>query len=178
MPPPEVYVFDPRQIIRGPDEIRGQVGSVAFIFTKYSDPDGHHWFVQPGHVGHEEMTNTRGMLQALFGPDAERVLEQVVTIGDVYVQGEHGRYVPSGEKREYYDWHAIRRFAKQENLFGRAGTLGGRQVVMLWGAPHGWEAMLIEVLAHLAIGALSEVVVTVGNDRQYRARDFFLPLSE
>ena len=119
-----------------------------------------------------------GMLQALFGPQAEAVHEQVVSIGDVYETDEHGHYVPTGEKREDWDWHSIRRLAKQENLFGRAGTLGGRQVVMLWGAPRGWEAMLIEVLRHLAIGALDEAVVTVGNDRQYRATDFFLPLSE
>jgi hypothetical protein len=40
MPPREVHVFDHRQIIRGPDEIRGQVGSLAFIYTKYPDPPG------------------------------------------------------------------------------------------------------------------------------------------
>jgi hypothetical protein len=73
MPPREVHVFDRRQIIRGPDEFRGQVGSLTFIFTKYPDTKGNHWFVQPGHVGHENMTNTLGMLQALFGTQSDSV---------------------------------------------------------------------------------------------------------
>ena len=51
MPPEEVQVFEPRLIARGPDEIRGQVGSLAFIYTKYDDPDGNRWFVRPGYVG-------------------------------------------------------------------------------------------------------------------------------
>jgi hypothetical protein len=40
MPPPEIHVFTTRQIALGPDEIRGQVGSFAFIYTVYPDPDG------------------------------------------------------------------------------------------------------------------------------------------
>jgi hypothetical protein len=173
MPPPKVHVYDPSQIARGPDAIRGQVGSIAFIFTKYPDPQGSRWFVEPGFIGHEEMTNSRGMLQALFGPDAERVAEQVVTIGDVYESNERGHFAPTGEKRE--DWHTIRRLAKRENLFGRAGMLGGHQVVMLWGDPPGWEEMLIEVLRHLGIGKEIEAVLMVGSGCQYWARDFIPP---
>jgi hypothetical protein len=48
MPPPEVHVFTARQITLGPDEIRGQVGSHAFIYTRYPDPEGNRWFVKPG----------------------------------------------------------------------------------------------------------------------------------
>jgi hypothetical protein len=43
---------------------------------------------------------------------------------------------------------------------------------MVWGDPPGWEAMLFEVFNHLGIVRESEVVVVVGNQRQYRARDF------
>ena len=83
MPPPEIHVFQPRQIALGPDEIRGQVGSHAFIYTRYPDPEGNRWFVQPGYVGHEQMTNTHGMLRAFFGPSAGEVAEQVVSFGEV-----------------------------------------------------------------------------------------------
>src|ERR1700722_6239422 len=99
MPPPEVQVFDPRLIAHGPDAIRGQVDSFAFIFTKYADSQGNRWFVRPGYIGHEEMTNSLGMLQALFGPDADAVYGQVVSVGDVYEKDERGFYAPTGTKR-------------------------------------------------------------------------------
>jgi hypothetical protein len=172
MPPTEVQVFSPRQIALGPDEIRGSVGSFAFIYTKYPDPEGNRWFVQPGYVGHETMTNTQGMLQAFFGPEADAVYEQVVSIGEVYSNDSRGQYVTTGEKREVWDWRTIRLLAKRENLFGRAGTLCGRRVVMLWGDPPGWEVMLVEVLGHLGIEVKEEVIVVVANQRQFMARDF------
>jgi hypothetical protein len=43
---------------------------------------------------------------------------------------------------------------------------------MLWGDPPGWEAMVIKVLGNLGIGKGCEVVIVVGNVRQYGARDF------
>jgi hypothetical protein len=172
MPPPEVHVFQPRQIARGPDEIRGSVGSYAFIYTKFPDPESNHWFVQPGFVGHEQMTNTRGMLQAFFGPEVNAVYEQVVSIGEVYSIDGGGCHAPTGEKKEVWDWRKIRLLAKQENLFGRSGVLYGRQVVMLWGDPPGWEAMLVEVLGHLGIEVKNEVIVVVANQWQFMARDF------
>jgi hypothetical protein len=55
-------------IAQGPDEIKGQIGSLDFIYTKYPDPEGNRWFVHPGYVGNKEMTNSHGVLQALFGP--------------------------------------------------------------------------------------------------------------
>ena len=64
------------------------------------------------------------------------------------------------------------RRARRDNLFGRSGTLVGRQVVMLSGDPPGWEAMLNKVLGHLGVERGSEVVIVMGNARQYRARDF------
>ena len=172
MSPPEVHAFLLRQIARGPDEIRGQVGSLAFIYTRYPDPGGNRWFVRPGYVGHEEMTNTHGMLRAFFGPKSGEVAGQVVTITKVYAKDGRGHHAPTGETNEVWDWYEIRRLAKQENLFGRAGTLGGRQVVMLWGDPPGWEGMLVEVLGRLGLGSEGEAVVTVANDRQFMARDF------
>ncbi len=174
MPPQEVHVFDPSLLRRGPDEIRGQVGSLAFIYSRYPDPDGNRWFVRPGHVGHEQMTNSLGMLVALFGPQVDEVYRQVVTIGDVFALNDRGQYAPTGEKRENWDWYTIRQLAKQTNLFGRSGTLGGYRVVMLWGDPPGWVEMLVQVLGHLGIDPESETVVTVGNDRQYLARDFLV----
>ena len=90
MPPPEVYVLAPRQIARGPDEIRGQPGSLVFIYSRYTDPEGNRWFVRPGHVGHEQMTNSLGLLQAHFGPDAGRIAGQVVSIYEVYSDAGHG----------------------------------------------------------------------------------------
>jgi hypothetical protein len=172
MPLTEIQVFEAHQIARGPDEIRGQPGSLAFIYTRYADPEGNYWFVQPGSVGHEEMTNTRGMLRALFGPDAEMVAGKVLSIGNVYEDLGYGNHIATGEKREDWDWYEIRRLAKRENLFGRSGTLVGRQVVMFWGNPPGWEAMVIKLLEHLGVERASEVVIVVGNVRQYRARDF------
>jgi hypothetical protein len=172
MPPPEVHVFTPRQIALGPDEIRGQVGSLAFIYTRYPDPEGNRWFVRPGYVGHEQMTNTHGMLRAFFGPKAGEVAEQVVTVGEVYSKDGRGHFIPTGDKREVWDWRTIRLLAKRENLFGRAGTLRGRQVVMLWGDPPGWIAMLVVVLGHLGVGRESETILVVENARQYWARDF------
>jgi hypothetical protein len=172
MPPPEVHVFTPRQIALGPDEIRGQVGSLAFIYTKYPDPEGSRWFVQPGYIGHESMTNTHGMLRAFFGPRAGEVAEQVVSVGEVYSMDGGVYYAPTGEKKEVWDWRLIRLLAKRENLFGRSGMLGGRQVVMLWGDPPGWEALLVVILGHLGIGRESEALVVMGNARQYWAKAF------
>jgi hypothetical protein len=172
VPPPEVHFFDPQLIQRGPDEIRGQVGSLAFIYTKYLDPEGNQWFFRPGFVGHEQMTNTPEMLQAFFGPEAMVVARQVVTVGDAYIQNERGYFIPTGEKRKVWDWWTIRQLAKRENLFGRAGKLCSREVVMLWGTPPGWEAMVGEVLKHLGIGQQSDAVVVVGDSAQYMARDF------
>jgi hypothetical protein len=172
MPPPEVHVFTSRQITRGPDEIRGSVGSYAFIYTKYPDPEGNHWFVQPGYVGQEQMTNTHGMLQAFFGTRADEVAEQVVSIGEVYSIDGGGYHAPTGEKKEVWDWRMIRLLAKRENLFGRSGVLYGRPVVMLWGDPPGWEAMLVEVLGDLGIKVENEVIVVVANQRQFMVREF------
>jgi hypothetical protein len=172
VPLPEVHVLDPGLIRRGPDEIRGQVGSLAFIYTKYLDPEGNRWFVQPGHIGHEGMTNTPGMLQALFGPDLDALIADLVTEGDVYTQDERGYFIPTGQKREVYDWYEIRRRSKRANLYGRAGWLSNRDVVMLWPGTEGWETMLVEVLTHLGIGPQSDAVVVVGNSTQYLARDF------
>jgi hypothetical protein len=174
MPPPEIQVFTSRQIAQGPDEIRGQVGSLAFIYTKYADPDGNCWFLQPGYVGHERMTNTHGMLQAFFGPRAGEVAERVVTIGEVYSMDGGTYYAPTGETKEVWDWRTIRLLAKKENLFGRSGVLYGRPVVMLWGDPPGWEAMLIVVLGHLGIMQEDETIVVMMNSRQYWARDFLV----
>ena len=168
---PEIHVFDPRMIARGPDEIRGQVGSLVFIYTRHMDPEGNRWFVRPGHVGHEEMTNTQGMLTALFGSRAEEIAVQVVTIGEVYAPDERGYFAPTGAKREVWDWRTIRLLARRENLFGRSGTLRGRRVVMLWGDPPGWEAMVGVVLGHLGDGREDEVVVVVGDARQFWAKD-------
>src|ERR1700722_15370104 len=112
------------------------------------------------------------MLRALFGPDAEKVAEQVISIGDVYEDVGYGNHIPTGGKRENWDWYEIRRLAGRENLFGRSGTLVDRQVVMLWGDPPGWEAMLIKVVGHLGVERGSEVLIVVGNVRQYRAMDF------
>jgi hypothetical protein len=176
MMPPEIHVFSLRQIALGPDEIRGQVGSHAFILTKYHDPDGNRWFVQPGYVGHEQMTNTHGMLQALFGAKAGEVAEQVVSVGEVYAKDGQGQYASTGQKREIWDWRTIRLLAKKENLFGRAGTLASHRVVMLWGDPPGWEAMLVEVLRLLGIGMESEAIVVLGNLAQYEARLFLPPI--
>jgi hypothetical protein len=172
MPPTEIHVFQPRQIALGPDEIRGQVGSIAFIFTTYTDPVGNRWFVQPGYVGHETMTNSMPMLQALFGPGADAVYEQVVTIGEVYAKDGQGQYASTGVEKEVWDWRTIRLLAKRENLFGRSGALAGHRVVMLWGDPPGWEAMLVEVLGLLGIGRQDGVLVIVGNARQFVAGDF------
>ena len=172
MPPPEIQIFEPGIIARGPDEIRGQVGSYAFIYTRYSDPEGRRWFVRPGHVGHEEMTNTHGMLRALFGSRAEEITQQVVTIGEVYAPDGRGYFAPAGAMREVWDWRTIRLLAKRENLFGRSGALRGRRVVMLWGDPPGWQAMLVVVLRHLGLKREDDVVVVVGDDRQFWARDF------
>jgi hypothetical protein len=170
--PPEVHVFSLQQIALGPDEIRGQVGSVAFIYTKYTGPEGNRWFVQPGYVGHERMTNTHGMLQAFFGAKAGEVAGQVVSIGEVYAKDGQGQLASTGEKKEVWDWCTIRLLAKLENLFGRSGVLRGRRVVMLWGDPPGWEAMLVVVLGHLGVEREGETILVVGNTRQYWARDF------
>jgi hypothetical protein len=118
------------------------------------------------------MTNTHGMLQAFFGPSAGEVAEQVVTLGEVYAKDGQGQYVSTGKKREVWDWRTIRLLAKRENLFGRSGTLAGHRVVMLWGDPPGWEAMLVEVLGLLGIGRQDGVLVIVGNARQFVAGDF------
>ena len=172
MPPPRIHIFEPSVFARGPDEIRGQVGSLAFIYTRYPDTEGNRWFVRPGHVGHEEMTNTRGMLVAFFGSRAGEVAEQVVTVGEVYEPGERGYFAANGVRREVWDWRTIRLLAKRENLFGRYGTLRGRRVVMLWGDPPGWEAMLVVVLGHLGVGRKDDVVVVIGDARQFWAKDF------
>ncbi len=172
MPPPVFHVFERGDIARGPDEIRGQVGSIAFIYTRYADPEGNRWFFRPGHVGHEEMTNMPGMLAALFGPKAGEVSNQVITVGDVYALDERGYFAATGSKREVWDWRTIRLLAKRENLFGRSGTLRGRRVVMLWGDPQGWEVMLVAVLGHLGVRKEDDVVVVVGHARQFWAKDF------
>ena len=43
---------------------------------------------------------------------------------------------------------------------------------MLWGDPPGWEAMLVVVLGHLGVGREDDVVVVVGDARQFWAKDF------
>jgi hypothetical protein len=120
------------------------------------------------------MTNSHGMLQAFFGPRAGEVAEQVVSIGEVYSIDGGVYYAPTGEKKEVWDWRTIRLLAKKENLFGRSGVLYGRPVVMLWGDPPGWEAMLVVVLRHLGIMQGERTIVVVMNSRQYWARDFYM----
>jgi hypothetical protein len=120
------------------------------------------------------MTNTHGMLQAFFGAKAGEIAGQVVSVGDLYadVKGCQGFFAPTGAQKEIWDWRTIRLLAKRVNLFGRSGTLAGHRVVMLWGDPPGWEAMLVEVLGLLGIGRQDGVLVIVGNARQFVAGDF------
>jgi hypothetical protein len=150
-------------LVKGPDAIRGS--GYAFIYTKYPDPEGNRWFIQPGYIGHESMTNTKEMLIAMFGGEAPEVAAEVITVRDVY-DGPKA----SGKTREEYDYVEIRRLAKRENIFGRCGELGGRNVVMLWGAPENWQAMLVDVLRLLK--STPDTVVTVGSTNQFLAGDF------
>jgi hypothetical protein len=96
--PPERNIIPLEALVRGPDAIRGS--GQAFIYTKYTDPQGHRWFIQPGHIGHETITNSRDMLQALFGPRATEVALDVITIGDVYGKDDRGFPKATGEKSE------------------------------------------------------------------------------
>ena len=86
----EIHVFEPRLIARGPDEIRGQVGSHAFIYTKYCDPKRRPLVRPAGVCRARDHDKHLGMLKALFGPEADSVYEQVVSIGDVYGKNEQG----------------------------------------------------------------------------------------
>jgi hypothetical protein len=166
--PEKFQPFPLSMLQQGPDVIRGS--GTAFLLTRYLDPDGHRWFTWDGKVGHEQVTNSPGMLQALFGPKAAEITEEVVTRRPVYRRTPRGHYEETGETREVYDYHEIRRLAIQENLFGRYGTLGGRPVVMLWRAPKGWRDMTRQVLQHL--NAPPETVVVVGTQDQFPASDF------
>ena len=167
--PPEVSPIPAHLLARGPDAIRG--GGLAFIVTKYPDPDGHRWFSQPGSVGHEEMTNSLGMLQALFGPRWQEVADEVVTMRDEYVSVPGGNK-PSGKKLETWDYFGVRRQARKDNLFGRAGTLSGHKVVMLWNPANGWQDLLREALDYLGVQPGDGTVVTVGDRNQFMADSF------
>ena len=84
MPPPEVQVFTPRQIARGPDEIRGQPGSLVFIYTCYPDPEGNRWFVQPGLKGTVAAMSIETLTCKL--DIRGRVIELIAAIADVEVK--------------------------------------------------------------------------------------------
>lgn len=153
-------------LTRGPDILRGQ--GVAFIVTRYPDPSGRKWFVQPGTVGHEEMTDSPEMLQALFGPKWTEIADQVSESRPVYVD-VGGKYAPSGKVKITYDYPLIRRLAKKDNLFGRAGHLDGKPVVMLWNPCENWQNMALEAVKKLNLDG--DTIVTVGSSDQYLARD-------
>lgn len=150
----------------GPDAIRGS--GHAFIYTKYPDPEGKHWFLYPGYMGHESLTNTPEMLQALFGPRWKEVYNDVVELRDEYVKTPKG-YEPSGKKVEQYDYQIIRRMAKRENLFGRSGTLRNQPVLMIWNPCENWQQMTIKAFELLNMPP--QTIVTVGDREQFQVKD-------
>ena len=170
MTPTPVTVIPMHMLSRGPDHIRGT--GIAFIMTKYADPSGSRWFAKDGSIGHEMMTSSPEMLQALFGPRAKEVADEVITMRDVYGKDAMGYPAPTGEKKTNYDYHEIRRMAKKDNLFGRYGKILIHPVVMLWNAPNNWQSLLTETLHHLKVTPDSNTVVTVGASDQFMAKDF------
>jgi hypothetical protein len=153
----------PIEINKGPDILRpgsctSRYGSgrFAFIYTRYADDDGRQLFVEPASTGHEVMITRPNVLKALFGPDLDKVLAEVTSYRDENdINGQ-----PTGQKRSFLDHIEIRLRSRDTNLFGRYGTVRGRQVLMLWGRNEGWEQMLIEVVRALEVP--NNAILTAG----------------
>lgn len=158
----------PAELSRGPDLLRPGSstahlgnGQTAFIYTKSEDPNGKRFFTAPASTGHEFMICEYNVLQALFGPDLDKIMDAISSCQDEYEQ-QGIKYVPTGNKKTYYDHGEIRRRSKDTNLYGRYGTVRGRSVLMLWHRNEGWEDMLDEVIKQLHVP--NDSILTVGTE--------------
>lgn len=170
---PQTDFLSPAERAAGPDLFRpgargwcGDAGAVTFLYTRYADPAGNHWFCEPCTVGHEHLVTRPHVLAALFGPDLPAVLAEVAYRRPVYRTDPASGFVvvgPGGPEvlghEDDIDHVEVRRRSRLTNLFGRAGHVRGRHVVRVWLANDGWEAMLDAALPLL--GAGPDTVVTL-----------------
>lgn len=151
------------EISKGPDILRPGsstskygYGRFAFIYTQYTDDEGRQLFVEPASTGHEVMITRPNVLKALFGPDLDKILAEVTC----YQDENDSEGQPTGRMSSFLDHIEIRCRSRDTNLYGRYGTVRGRQVLMLWGRNEGWERMLIEVVRALEVP--NNAILTVG----------------
>lgn len=156
----------PVELGRGPDLLRpgsstGHLGNgkFAFIVTRFLDEEGRSIFVEPASTGHEHMIIRPNVLKALFGPDLDAVLAEVTS-----EQGEYeyrdGNYQPTCRKRTVLDHVEIRRRSRDNNVYGRYGTVRGRPVLMLWLACDGWQELVLRIIEALRVP--EDAVLTIG----------------
>jgi hypothetical protein len=69
MPEP-VSIIPSYTLHRGPDYLRGDSNSTAFIYTAFASEKGQRLFSQPGNIGHESFPDIFGedLMVAMFGP--------------------------------------------------------------------------------------------------------------
>jgi hypothetical protein len=151
-----------RELSRGPDLLRpgtatGHLGNgrIAFICTRFTDESGRRLFSVPAAVGHEQIICKPEILKAMFGSEMERIEAEDRYERPIYdADGNEAGRVTDLDHLE------LRHQALKFNLFGRFGTVRGRDVLMLWNQPEAWENMTEEVVRLL--GVSGDVILTAG----------------
>lgn len=151
-----------RELSRGPDLLRpgtatGHLGNgrIAFIYAQYGDEPAYRLFSVPAAVGHEQFICRRDVLEAMFGDELAKI--EAETSYERAIFDEQGKET---RKIVELDHIEIRKLAMEKNLLGRFGTVRGREILMLWNQPLGWERMVEKVVGLLGVSA--DAILTAG----------------
>ena len=165
----QVNILPPTWTLKGPDMLRG-VDTITFVVTPHTDEKGRNFFSMVG-GGHENLIDD-DIVQALFGEELPKVMDDIVAIANKYDSKNNPVLDDNGQpvRVKHWDWYTIRRMTLGTALYGRKGHLNNHPIVMVWKPPKNWEPMLMTALKHL--GVTDDTVVTVGISDQFMARDF------
>ena len=161
--------FGPDVLRWGSKNARLGRGEWAWIATRHPDPTGGRFFRYPASRGHETFICEANILLAMFGDELPRVTEELMFAHDEYEQFGV-EYRPTGRRTRSWDWVELRRRAEADNLFGRAGSIRGRAVLMLWSQPEGWLDLL--KIAVSGLNVTPDTILTAGRIELGVVKDF------
>jgi len=154
--------------IKGPDWLCG-FDSITFIVTPFKDAKNRNYFEIIGQ-GHEHLIN-KDIVQAMFGPEAEKRLPEVLISGKAYdklgkpILDQNGNHLD----KEYWDWYKIRQLTAGSTVYGRKGKLADQNIVMIWQSVPNWMEMLLVAIDKLQVD--QNTILTVGFSNQFLLKD-------
>jgi hypothetical protein len=121
------------------------MGNQTFLYSKYPDAKGSHFFLADASVPHIKLINKPNIINALMGPNKKKLVPLITEKIDGKVQ---------------LDPLLLRAHTIEESIFGRTGFAFNEFLIMFW-VVNDW-ALAIKALDCLK--ADDSAIVTVGTD--------------